>query len=189
MTRWTKSTENFRPVVQLPGDLWRGVVCLSGAFQVNSSFILSFCYFGAVLKKENDERTGVIILCITLQYQTVTQPWLYYSHLTPWAPPSSLLLGSRTESTCSCLHHWRWHQWCWQWTLTLTDFLRRSGLKLPLATLRQKIQKSVSHILVESVRELELCLLFTLSAREEHDMSFGVFPVESILVESAYRAA
>lgn len=50
MKRCRNLTKNFRPVVQLPGDQRRGVVCLSRAFQVKSSSMFRLYYFGGILE-------------------------------------------------------------------------------------------------------------------------------------------
>lgn len=65
-----------------------------------------------------------------------------FSHLLPWAPPSSLLLDGRIRSRCSCLHPQRWHQRCWWWIQTPTAFLSCSALKLHHETLRMETQYS-----------------------------------------------
>lgn len=117
--------------------------CISGQIFLCVSSFLFWGDLGIIDKK-------TLLIKLYIAPLTWPQPWLHCSHLLPWAPPSSLLLDGRNESTCSCLHLWRWHQWCWWWILTLSAFLRCSALKLHLETLSQEIRKSISDILVQA---------------------------------------
>lgn len=117
--------------------------CISGQIFLCLSSFLFWGDLGIIDKK-------TLLIKLYIAPLTWPQPWLYCSHLLPSAPPSSLLLDGRNESTCSCLHLWRWHQWCWWWILTLSAFLRCSALKLHLETLSQEIRKSMSDILVQA---------------------------------------
>lgn len=108
MKRCAKITNNLRAIIQLPDDLWRWVAGLSCAFQVKSSFISSLCYFGPTLKwlKGRPQSRALVFAVTDSEAVAPTWPWGLrgYSHLTPWAPPSSPFLGGRNHSTCSCLH-------------------------------------------------------------------------------------
>lgn len=108
MKRCAKITNNLWAIVQLPDDLWRWVAGLSCAFQVKSSFISSLCYYGRTLKwlKGRPQSRTFVFAVTDSEAVAPMWPWglLGYSHLWPWAPSSSPLLGGRIHSTCSCLH-------------------------------------------------------------------------------------
>lgn len=184
-------TDHFRAIIQLPDDLWRPVVGLSRAFQVDSSLRSSLCDFGQTWEELKGRRRSSY--CRSFNSTETdsgavapTWPWgsRGCSHPTRWAPPSSLLPDGRTHSTCSCLHPRRWHQRCWRQIQSPTAFSRCSALKLHRETLRMETQYSKIQYYGSDVREcVREKVDFTLSGVwEEHDVSFWVFPFHNGLV-------